>query len=440
MRTLASLTGRAFKAGTTLTVVGLIAHATFSSRPAKAAGTCDPVAAAGTTPPTTCACADIGLVNPVYMAGSSAVSPVIDAISPALASAAEPLTLVYTKAGGSCDGVNSIVTNAALTASATFYLAGSTIKYTCQLNGENANVGLSDVFPTSCPSITTALLSGVTDTPGPIQSMNFVTPFVSTQTSISAEAAYLAVGFGAAATNKTPWNVPANYAFRNFQSGTETMLATAINVPTNKWPAGAADKGGSGGVLNAVAAPTADPETTLGVLASNEADGLLPSTAPAHAGESVRKYIKRLAYQHYGQTCAYYPDSSFGSLDKHNVREGHYAVWGPLHMLTKAASANTKKALALITEAETLPNVDVVGLEIDNNTVPQCAMKVQRKAEMGPITPYTPEHSCGCFFDSKRGDAAAKAACTPLACTPANAATKCKGATPACNHGFCEAN
>ena len=433
MRRLVSLTGRALKAGTTIAVVGLIAHGTFSNRPAKAA---DP-ACDITDPTQTCNCSDYGLVNPVYMAGSSAVRPVINAISIPLVSAASPITLVYSSTG-SCDGVNSVVSGLALTSTATFYKAGAQTQWKCQLSGETIDVGLADVFPTSCPSITSSSLTGITDTAGPIQAMNFVTPYASTQNTISAEAAYLAIGFGADTTkNKTAWNNPANWAFRNFQSGTETMLATAINVPTGNWPAlgSAGDKGSSGGVLNAVAAASADPETTLGILASNEADAVLPTGAP-HAGESARKYIKRLAYQHYGQQCAYYPDSSFGSLDKLNVRKGRYAVWGPLHMLTKNPSANAQKALDLITEKQTLPDVDVVGLEIDNNTIPQCAMTVQRKAEMGPITPYTPDHPCGCFFDSKRGETAAANACKDLQCDDD---TDCSGTKPACNHGYCEA-
>ena len=150
---------------------------------------------------------------------------------------------------------------------------------------------MSDVFPTSCPDIDSTLLTGVGDFAGPVQSMNFVVAIAATHTTISAEAAYLTFGLGAA--GKTDWDNPDLYAIRNFQSGTETMLAQAINVPTNKWKG--VDKGGSGGVITAVSGAT-NPDKTIGILASTEADVA-----------ANRLTIKRLAFQPYGETCAAVP-------------------------------------------------------------------------------------------------------------------------------------
>lgn len=412
MRRITNLTKRALISGMTLGVVGMLAQGMFSAQPAQAQTV---------TPP----CSGEGLVNPVYIAGSSAVATVITAISPAFANAAAPITLVYSKAAGSCDGVTSIVSGTKVNATATYFKAGATTPTTCQLSQETITLGLSDVYATSCPDVTPALLAGVGDFEGPVQSMNFVVPAAATQNTISAEAAYLLVGFGA--DSETDWTNPSLYAFRNFQSGTQTMLANAIKVPVNKWPA-AADKKGSGGVVTAISTPTGAVDQTIGILASNEAD-------------NNRMTIKRLAYQHYGQTCAYYPDSTYAALDKLNVRNGHYAVWGPLHMLTKVnaqgvpTNTTVKNLLDVLTGKTEVTGVNVVDLEIAANTTPQCAMNVKRTAEMGPISSYVPEKSCACYFDSKRGLTGTK--CT--ACTTANAATVCKGATPVCNYGYCEA-
>lgn len=405
---------RALISCSTLAAVGVLAHGMFSNQ------------ATAQEVPT---CASLNLPNPIVLTGSSAVRPVIIAVGAALSdasvAAADRITLLYNSAG-SCDGVNNIVTNKTLTGNALYWTTNpdptkAPVQNTCALGTEKATIGLADVFPTSCPGIDAAGLAGVGDFQGPVQSMNFVAPIGSTQTSISAEAAYLVVGFGA--QSETDWSDPAQYAFRNFQSGTQTMMGKAIGIDASLWPA-AADKGGSGAVLSFV---TAGGENTLGILASNEADG-------------ARDKVKRLAFQGYGQKCTFYPDSSYSSRDKLNVRNGHYAVWGPLHMLTKVTAGVPVNPIAakfvdVMTEKATVAGVDAVGLQIDANTTPQCAMNVQRTAEMGKITAFTPEKSCKCFFDTKTmGDTAG---CK--ACTAANAATTCTGDTPVCNHGFCEA-
>ena len=47
--------------------------------------------------------------------------------------------------------------------------------------------------------------------------------------------------------------------------------------------------------------------------------------------------------------------------------------------------------------------VDPVQAEIDNNTVPQCAMNVERTSELGKPKAYSPVGACDCYFDSKTG-------------------------------------
>lgn len=368
------------------------------------------------------------LPDPVYVAGSSAVRPVLQSIGKSLASAATPSTVVYISASGSCDGVNSIVTGLKVTAGPKYVdNTGALLDCTLPAGGQAVDVGMSDVFPTSCPDVTEDLLTTVGDFAGPVQSMNFVVPKAATQTTISAEAAYLTFGLGAA--GKTDWDNPALYAIRNFQSGTETMTAAAINVPTNKWLG--VDKGGSGGVVTAISTPTGDVNKTIGILASNEAD----TTAN-------RLTIKRLAFQPYGETCALYPDSSFASRDKFNVRNGLYQVWGPLHMLAKVdaqgvpTNAKAKQLLDLLLGDTVVDGVDVIKAEVDNNTVPQCAMKVQRTSELGKPKAYNPAGQCSCRFESIIQGVDVPAGCTK--CTTANAATVCSGATPTCSNGFCE--
>lgn len=372
-------------------------------------------AAAQTAP--TCA----SLPDPIYVSGSSAIRPLLTTVGSKLAAAATPSTIVYISAG-SCDGVNTIVTGLKVTAGAKYALPNNTLAdCTLPAEGQAIDIGMSDVFPTTCPDITKDLLAGIGDFAGPVQSMNFVVPKAATQTTISAEAAYLTFGLGAA--GKTDWDNPDLYAIRNFQSGTESMLAAAINVPTNKFKG--VDKGGSGGVVTAISNAT-NPDKTIGLLASTEAD------VPAN-----RLTVKRLAFQPFGETCALYPDSSFSSLDKFNVRNGLYQVWGPVHMLAKVNGSNVptnakaKQLLDILLGNVEVDGVDPVQAAIDNNTVPQCAMNVQRTEELGKPKAYSPEGACDCYFESKTGGASDSCkACTKDA--------DCTSAAPSCNRGYCE--
>jgi len=374
-------------------------------------------AAAQDAPPT---CAS--LPDPIYVSGSSAIRPLLQTVGAKLAAATTPSTIVYVSTG-SCDGVNTIATSLKVTAGAKYVLATSGTLSDCTLpgGGQAIDLGMSDVFPTSCPDIDSTVLTGVGDFAGPVQSMNFVVPVAATHTTISAEAAYLTFGLGAA--GKTDWDNPDLYAIRNFQSGTETMLAQAINVPTNKWKG--VDKGGSGGVITAVSTATS-PDKTIGILASTEADVA-----------ANRLTIKRLAFQPYGETCALYPDSSYASHDKFNVRNGLYQVWGPVHMLAKVNGSNVptnakaKQLLDILLGSVVVDGVDPVQAEIDNNTVPQCAMNVERTSELGTPKAYSPVGACDCYFASKTGGDVS-------ACTTCSADTDCTGSAKKCNRGYCE--
>jgi hypothetical protein len=366
-------------------------------------------------------CAD--LPSPVYIAGSSAVGNVLAILGGKLSAATPPTTLVYIKGAGSCDGVNAIVSGLKVSAGPNYWDANGN-KADCALpsTGVAVDLGLSDVFPSSCPDITPDLLTGVGDFAGPVQSMNIVVPKGATQSLISAEAAYLTFGLGKA--GKTDWNNPALFAIRNFQSGTETMIAKAINVPTNKWLG--TDANGSSGVVTAITNAT-DLDRTIGILASNEAD------QPAN-----RLNIKRLAFQPYGETCALYPDSDYSSHDKANVRTGKYQIWGPLHMLAKVDDQNVptdqkaKDLLDILLGNTAISGVDVTAIETDAFTVPQCAMKVSRSEELGKPKAFSPDGACGCFFEFKTTGTASSG------CKACTTAAQCTAAAPLCNHGYCE--
>src|SRR5262249_21685491 len=68
---------------------------------------------------------------------------------------------------------------------------------TCDLDpGTIADIGIADVFATTCQSLPNGLPSGVGDSFGPVEAYSFVVPEKSTQKVISKEAAYFVFGFG----------------------------------------------------------------------------------------------------------------------------------------------------------------------------------------------------------------------------------------------------
>jgi hypothetical protein len=63
--------------------------------------------------------------------------------------------------------------------------------------------------------------------------------------------------------------------------------------------------------------------------------------------------------------------------------------------------------------------------------VPQCAMRVRRAGDLGPISSWAPPVPCGCYFERQATGA--------TACTACSSDANCSGANPKCRSGFCEA-
>ena len=377
------------------------------------------------------------LAGVVFVSGSSAVKPVLAGLGAKLTPAGT--TIVYV-GQGSCVGVNAALgtplTPAGVPIAGTYWDAasGATGK-TCNIStSQVVDIGVSDVFATSCQTITAAKVAaaGLKDFDTYFaQVMNFVVPGGaggSDQTAISAEAAYLTFGLGD--NGATPWDNAALFAIRDFNSGTQTMLGKAIGLDATKWVG--KNAGGSGTVFNDIKGrinPTTnavgDPKKLIGILASNEAD-------------ADTTLVKKLAFQATGQTCAYWPDSGVAEKDKAYVRDGHYPVWGPLHLLAKANAQGvpTNASAKVVLDAFGAQDQDILDLEINANVVPLCAMNVTRSEEVGPLSSIQPTGACGCYFDAKRKTGGAGTECK--VCTEANAATVCTGARTKCNYGYCE--
>jgi ABC-type phosphate transport system substrate-binding protein len=373
----------------------------------------------------------------LYVAGSSAIKPFILALSEAL----KDTEVVVYVSGGSCVGVGYALKGDLLPTGADKGFVGTADNCTVPAD-KKADIGVSDVFATSCDGIVAADVEGFGDFQGPVQTMNFVVPAGADASikSISAEAAYLVFGFNPASNNPdtaksyadgTPWTAKDDIWIRGAGSGTQSMLAAAINVPPGSFALNTytdgnaivhAVAGGAGEIVTRVGGAT-NLDTTIGLLASTELD-------------DARTTVRGLAFQAYDQSCGYWPDSASGKKDKLNVRTGKYDVWGALHMYAAvdaqgdAVNPDVTDFVDYINGNKPVTGTDIVQLEVTKNLVPKCAMQVSRDAEIGELTSVNP--TCSCFYDSLRGG-------DTTGCVACDDATPCEDNTLTCSSGFCEA-
>ncbi len=377
------------------------------------------------------ACSALGVPGtPVYVAGSSAVKPVLKQLSATLAALpASPIRIVY-QSVSSCTGLSDVTTAHGETATGTWWDAGG-VEQPCDVDavaGQVPDVGVSDVYPSTCDGV--AVPANFKDFRGAVQVMTFVAPPSSKETVISAEAALVVFGFGGVGTVVAPWNDKTYLFQRPDTSGTRRMIGKAIGLEIGKW--NGTEKKGSGDVLTAVHnADATAPNGGLGILAADFAD-------TNRTGASA---IKVLAFQPKGQTCSYFPDSSSMSFDKVNVRTGGYPIWGPIHLLAKSDNGTTPNSAGAATVISyfTRAGLDaatkqtMIDNEVAAHTVPWCAMKVTREGEVGTAStaPFSPDEPCGCYFELKANGAAASS------CKTCTDDTTCGAGK--CRYGYCEA-
>jgi hypothetical protein len=405
--------------------------------------------------------------NPVYIAGSSASKPLLISLAATLGNT---VSIIYA-APASCNGLADVTTPQAESTTPTF-LSPSGTAYTCQGAGGttygafNVDIGVADVYPSSCITPQITLGASQKDFHGAIQPMEIVVPFASSENSISAEAAYVVFGFDAASMYTVmPWNDPTAIWTRGDTSGTQVMIANAIGLSAAKWlsntgDAGAAQiQGGSGSMATAVVAGgVSKPNSTIGILSAGTADPLRGAAGTNDAGATTDG-MKPLAFQATNQDCGYYPDSDLTHFDKINVRQGRYAIWGPLHFVVNTdgsgnpiattlsnpvASTNASVATLVnafihngLTATSTPSLQTVIKAETSAHFVPDCAMQVSRSTEIGGEASYQPTGACGCYFESLTGGGTTLSSYCQTCTADADCADA--GAYTHCNYGYCEA-
>jgi hypothetical protein len=386
------------------------------------------------------------LMNPVYVTGSSAVGLFLGQVAQALENDGAPITIVY-RASGSCAGVTSMITpmSGMLTGTAIYWdpnpgvdptSAAAQLPCALAAGGVQADIGFSDVFASTCQTLPSGLDTlGLHDFTGPIQTMNFVVPVSSRQRAISAEAAFLVYGFGGATYPVMPWTDATHILQRNASSGTQALIGATIGLPRDRWM----------GVPNASSSAMRDALLAAGMVGGTTADATIGILA-SDVLDSLRSNIRGLAYRHYGQPVAFYPDSTgdTSARDKRNVRDGHYPLFGPLHMIARsgasgmATSASVQRIVNVINGVEMLSGLNIVDIYAQRSLIPQCAMRVARTADGGDLVPFHPDTPCGCYYEELATHVG-----TPQGCTPCTRVEQCGTGQqcvtfPGQTMGYCE--
>jgi hypothetical protein len=362
-------------------------------------------------------CAD--LPSPLYGVGSSAETPLFRQIAKQLAQAVPASTLVF-QAPGACVAGSLFASSGLIGGTATYWdWDQNGIQLSCDLPiaGQAAGFASSAHVLAACAPAP-SLPPDVVEVLGPVLPIDFIVPTASNQTSISAPAAYFVYGFGAAGQAE-PWTDPAHVFAASQTAPPLQILAEAIGVPASKLQI--TKPTGNGGVVDlTVGAP--DPDRALGLVSAAVAD-------------ANRSKVRALAYQHFDQSCGYWPDSTPDALDKRNVRDGHYALWAPIHLYARvdAQGVIVNPAVASLVGAlagdSVAPGVDLVTAAAATSFVPRCAMQVWRADELGPLSSSAPADPCGCAFEAATG---------ATSCQPCTTDGSCPGAAPRCRHGYCE--
>ncbi len=363
--------------------------------------------------------------NPVYLAGSSAIEVMVKVFAVKVKSTA---TIIF-QSIASCDGPNAIKNNTTLTGKASYYEvdpadATKVVIKKCSLDAAvtKADVGVADVTYKTC--VGEARPATLGEWSGPVQAMLFAVPELNvTTTSISAQQGQSIWGCGAG--SGTPFTDELAIQQRTQASGTQNMIAKYLGLSPammkGKMNASTTD------MANSLAA-VADPQKAIGFIA---ADGY----------ESRRATLNALAFRGFDQTKAYYADSDANSTDKRNVRDGHYMIQGPLHLIAALdgsgqPSPKAKQLLDWLTGTVQVDSTNAnsyIDIVAGVGNVPSCAMQVKRDDDGGFLKPYAPAVSCGCYFEAK----ATKA--VPAGCTACTSNAGCASiAGTSCQTGYCE--
>lgn len=393
------------------------------------------------------------LPNPLYGSGGSAVTPTLGAVATALRNlpAEESVTIFYFDPGA-CAGYEAFVKQGQPGAPKPTYFRYWThegVREQCEPNGDEvlsfAHMGNT---PLLCPG-SQPLPPGFGRFVAPVQTINVITHWNSDERSISAEAFYYIYGFGPGATGYSvaPWTVPELVYARSPNSFVHQILANSVGVPAGafKVPPGNLQQGGNFATTNdetveqIVLKGASNPHGTLGYVSGSNADASDGPPADPVPGQPV-KGIRTLAFQDFGQTCAYLPHSSEQKKDNLNARNGLYALWTPAWFYAETdengdfVNPLAEKLIRWFDGSLDAPGgISIPEVVIQSGDIPLCAMRAIRPdGDLSAIASYAPPNPCNGYYEYVKLGQTDYVACDDNSECDEEAGEQCR-------FGFCEA-
>ncbi len=341
------------------------------------------------------------LPEPTYLTATPSAEPMVQKVASLLQRSDAQRTTVIYQIRPSCSALESLVkdtlpgscaTDACMRGKGLFFTLDprDTEPKECDLDtaGNKIDLVLTDVFPRSCPTYAQTAPTGIIDTPGPVSPYSLVMLRAATEAAILAEEAHFVFGAGASAKLK-PWMNDAAIAHLGTQDAGTLLVGSRIKLATSRW------KGQTAGSV--------DDLINLLYADGTQGIGILPTTLV----DRKRAELRPLGFQAMGQKGAFFPDRRSTTYDKQSVRDGHYPLWGYLHTILRQDPGNpgqplSKKGARL---ADIFLGKSQVGgqdsqlLQVQNGFIPQCAMRVAKTTDAGPMTVYAHGEPCHCFFD-----------------------------------------
>jgi ABC-type phosphate transport system substrate-binding protein len=357
----------------------------------------------------------------VYGLGGSAQRPFIARVASLLAASTPPMTVIH-QAPGACNGINALINNTRISGTASYWLADGTERQcTLPVTGQAVDFANMGNTAPNCPGVV-SLPPTIGDFGTSVTSWNVIVPLASSQQSISAEALYFVYGWGAQ-SQVAPWIDESALIRRDANSAAALFISLATGLPVDRQRG--IDARTNGNTVTLVAGAT-NVNAAIGYVSGEVAD-------------ANRARVRTLAYQHFGQRCGYWPDSSATALDKRGVRDGNYWLWSVNHYYARIDAAGVienpraRAFIGYLTGTTPAPApLDVLRAEITTGNIPRCAMHVWRDGDLGALYSLQPDEPCGCFFEFTATGRA------PDSCVSCAGGARCPDAAPVCRRGFCE--
>lgn len=367
----------------------------------------------------------------VYVAGSTAAEPLVRQLAQSLTRDDPAKLTIIWQLKSSCGGAEAVARDTMPASCAPgACISGKAQVWTidprdtqpaeCDLDtkGNKLDLAISDVAPALCPGLAGTTIMGLIDALGPVSAYGLVMATQAGETAIHAEEAHFVFGTGKAAGVK-PWENDSVIALLGDNNAGQLLVGQQAKLAPGRF--------------RGVSALTPDDVVTTLYNDPASGIGILPTTL----ADKRRGQIKMLAFQAIKQRGAFYPDRKASSFEKQNVRDGHYPLWGYMHLLQRAdpvtpgkpLSANGARVAGLLQGTMPVAGKDTLLLQVQAGFVPQCAMRVSRTSDTAPLTPLATPQSCHCWFEKNVTGGI-------TSCVPCADGKTC--ATGTCRRYFCE--